>query len=54
MRPYQVIADQSAGSRMPRTDLSIVSKEQFYIPDLKPEQEKIEEFKHANLQRLFA
>ena len=41
---FQDIANLSAGSKMPRSDWSIVSKKQFYIPNSRLEQEKIGNF----------
>ena len=41
---FQDIANQSTGTKMPRADWSLVSKQRFLTPTVVPEQRKIGEF----------
>ena len=48
---YYEVANQSTGTKMPRSDWNVVSKTEFLIPDDKLEQQKIGEF-FANIDNL--
>ena len=41
---FQDVANQSSGTKMPRADWSLVSKQRFFIPSVVTEQRKIGEF----------